>query len=417
MIFKRHLLFSFDIFPSMKKTLCLLKVALISIIIVFSQSCKKKDDVKKNDPNTSVMVSQANGFEYVGAFEENQYPYYEFPAVFHIDDYQNNDRVLVMTQNAKNNPPRRIRWYILNYQNGVITQSYYPNDGFGTDWGNNMIFTFDHENFKLQSWHTIDRYFYQVDPDTKRTSYVIANGTSTNYVPPKIIKNYLLRGISEISIWPYNTLSQQDEPQYLLTGELSAMQVVDYFIEEANYESQKANSIYTGYFYPTLAGNWIGVGQGSKSLDTLLISNGAPSNYNLGLCKTYIEKVGNKLYLAFIKNKATSLYGDQDLSMYELTIGENILRPLFVNMDLPPDENFEIKALRNGKLIFYPTANAADPTPYTISSLGIKETFSLPVLNNASIQRHIFGKKYLYLTLSNSGGEKRLEFYKKDLFK
>jgi hypothetical protein len=101
------------------------------------------------------MISQANGFEFVGAFEEKDAPrYYAFPDEFHIDDYLNNDRILVMCESTLDNPPKRIKWYVLNYKNGSLTKSFSSNDNFGPDWGNFMQFAFDHRNFKIQSWHT-----------------------------------------------------------------------------------------------------------------------------------------------------------------------------------------------------------------------------------------------------------------------
>ena len=379
-------------------------------------SCNKDLKTDDPDPDASVMVSKLNGFEYVGSFEEEGAPvYYAFPNSFYTDDYQNNDRVLIMCQSTLDNPPLRTKWYINNYHNGKMTKSFGPPDGFGPGWGNFMQFCFNHEEFSLHVWHNTERYFNKIDTASNLTGYVIANGTSENYASPLLIKDHLLRRISEVSFWPYNTLNQQDEPQYLLTGELSAMVNIDYFIDYENYDQLHGNSIYTGYFYPTLYGNWIGVSVGNTSLDTLLISNYPPNYYFMGLCRTYVEKVGDVIYLAFIKNKLNP-NTDQDLSMYELKIGENILKPLFVDMDLPPDENYEIKALRNGKLIIYPTPNAIDQTPYTLSVTGAKEDFLLPELNNSSIIRQTFGKKYLYLTLNTDDNGKRLEFYKKDLF-
>lgn len=384
---------------------------LFSIFGLFI-SCKK-DENNPSNSSGSTMISQANGFEFVGAFEEKDAPiYYKFPDEFHIDDYLDNDRVLVMCESTFENPPKRIKWYVLNYKNGSLTKSFSSNDNFGPDWGNFMQFAFDHENFKIQSWHTTDKYFYQIDTLTKETSYFITNVGS---LQTRLIGNHLLRQISEISFWPYNTITQKDEPQFLLTGELSAMRVIDYYFD-SNYEQEKGNSIYTGYFYPSNDGNWIGISKGNQRLDTLLIDKEAPIMYNQMICKTYVEKVGNKMYLAFIKNKFNP-NTDQDLSMYELTIGENKLKPLFVNMDLPPDENYEIKAFRNGKLIIFPTANATEKTPYTISVDGTKSNYLIPVANNAGLKRHVFGKKFHYIIMTNGAGEKRLEFYKKDLFK
>jgi hypothetical protein len=384
------------------------------LLALIASSCQKSDNPDDNngnpDSSKSVLVSKANGFQYIGSFEETDAPvYYAFPYEFYIDDYLDNDRVLVMCQSTPDNPPLRTKWYILNYKDGKVTQSYTPPDGFGPGWGNFMQFSFDHENFILKSWETNEKYYYHIDPQGVESSYFITGG---NTLPTFFINKHLLRMISGISIWPYHTNWLQDETQYLLTGELSAMYALDYYFDNT-YETEKENSIYTGYFYPSYDGNWIGIGRGNQRLDTLLIDKELPLMYNQYLCFTYVEKVGNKIYLAFIKNKFNP-NTDQDLSMYELNIGENILKPLFVNMALPPDENYKIEALRNGKLYFFPTANADDQTPYTISSTGAREDFLMPEYNNATLLRKTFGKKYLYLTVTE--GPKRLEFYKKDLF-
>lgn len=382
------------------------------VVILFLFSCKK-DTPTITGKTGGYLATSLNGFEYIGEFEENDAPlYYEYPSPFHFDDYGDNDRILVMSQNTAANPPKRIKWYVLNYKNQQVTETLRSDDGFGPDWGNFMKFGFNHEDFSIQSWHTTGYYFYQLGKEKKETSYFITDG---NKLGTKIVKNHLLRFISEVSVWPYNTKTQQNEKQFLLTGELSAMKAIDYFIDEANYETQVENSIYTGYFYPSNDGNWIGVSQGNKRLDTVLISKEPTYYYNQFLCNTYVEKVGNKLYLAFIKNKMNP-NTEQDLSMYELTIGENILRPLFVNQDLPPDENYTIQAFRNAKLYFFPTANATDQTPYTINTKGEKSPFLLPTKRtDASQLNMVFSKKYLYLTLTNDA-PKRLEFYKKNLF-
>lgn len=398
----------------MKYLIPIANVFLVISTVILLSACSKDNNPdnnnNNNDPSKSIFVSKANGFEYIGSFEEADAPlYYAWPYEFYIDDYQDNDRVLVMDQSTIDNPPLRNKWYILNYKDGKLSGSYSPPDGFGPGWGNFMQFAFDHENFILKSWHTTEKYYYQVDPQKIQKSYFITGG---NNLSTFFINNHLLRQISGISIWPYHTGWEQDEPQYLLTGELSAMYVLDYYFD-GTYETEKENSIYTGYFYPSFDGNWIGVSKGNQRLDSVLIDKENPIMYNQFLCKTYVEKVGNKIYLAFIKNKFNP-NTDQDLSFYELNIGENILKPVFVNMDLPSDENYTIEGLRNGKLYFFPTANADDQTPYTLSAAGAKEDFLLPELKNASLLKKTFGKNYLYLTLTD--GPKRLEFYKKDLF-
>jgi hypothetical protein len=84
-------------------------------------------------------------------------------------------------------------------------------------------------------------------------------------------------------------------------------------------------------------------------------------------------------------------------------------------MPLPTNENIEIAAFKNGKLYFFPTANATDKNPYTISTTSKKEAFNMPIYSGSLGIRREFGKKYLYLVLSD--GPKRIEFYKYDLYK
>lgn len=382
---------------------------ILSLAAIFC-GCTKDPDPGPGNPDGASLISKANGFEYIGHFEESGAPdEFAFPYAYYLDDYQDNDRMVVLCENTAINPPRRHKWYILNYKDGKLSQSYSPPDGYGPGGGNFMQFAFDHEQFTLKSWDRNEKYYYEIDPLGAEKSYFISGGSNFSAF---FINNHLLRMISGISIWPYHTGLQQDEPQYLLTGELSAMYVVDYFFD-TSYETEKEKSIYTGYFYPSNDGNWIGVGRGNQRLDSLLIDHELPYLYNQFLCRTFVEKAGNKIYLVFIRNKFNP-NTDQTLSFYELTIGENILRPLFVNMDLPPDENYQIAALRNGKLYFFPTANAADPTPFTISATGETKPFLMPELKNSTLLNKTFGKKYLYLTLTD--GPKRLEFYKKDLF-
>lgn len=383
---------------------------LFSLVLLAVFSSCKKDNGGEETTSEQKLLDNANGFEFVGAFEEVDAPiYYHNPNEFIMEEYQDQVRIMVMTESTIANPPDRKKWYVLNYQNGKLIQTIRTDDGFGPDWGNFMDFAFDHEQLTLQSWHTTEKYFYQINQLGQETSYFITGGTS---LTTKLIKNHLLRFISGISVWPYSVVSQQDEPQYLLTSELSAMAVLNYFYDKT-YETEGSNSIYTGYFYPSYDGNWIGVARGNQSLDTLMISHEVPQNYFTGLCQTYVERVGNKINLAFIKNKM-SPNTDQDISFYELTIGENVLHPILVDRALPPNGNYVIRGFRNGKLYVFPTANATDQQPYTLAMDGTETRFSIPTpTSTAGLLRIRFTNGYMFVVLTD--GVKRLEFYKKAL--
>lgn len=381
------------------------------ITLLFVTSCKK-DNTDNTNSDSYQFVSDLKGFEYVGAFEEADAPaYYANPEEFIVEEYLDNTRALVMTQSTIDNPPDRKRWYMLNFKGGKLTETITPPEKTGPDWGNFMQFCFDHENFAIQSWHTTDKYFYELNKSGGERSYFITGG---NNLGTFLIKNHLLRTISETSFWPYSTLNQNDEPQFLLTSELSAMYNIDYFFDSENYDTQGSQSIYTGYFYPSYDGNWIGVARGNQTLDTVLISHDPPLFYNKFLCKTYVEKHGNIINLVFIKNKFNP-NTDQDISFYQLDMTTNVLTPVLENKSLPPDENYEIKGFRNGKLYVFPTSNATDQQPFTMAMDGTETPFYIPTNSSkGNLLRLRFTQKYVYASFSD--GIKRMEFYRKSLF-
>lgn len=387
------------------------KLLLLLFSISLISQCKKASSQKGAvDTSGSTFVTNSNGFEFVGSFEESQAPIdYQYPRVAHIDDYDGNDRMVIVSEKSPVNPPKFYKWYVCNYKDGKLTQTYTTKDGFGDNDGSKFSYVFDHPSFTLETWYHPGSYYWELKPDQQEIVYIVSAGSQ---FPAILINHHLLRRISEVSWWPYHTNQQKDEKQFLLTGELSAMKAIDYFFDNT-YETEAENSIYTGYFYPSNDGNWIGIGKGNVRLDTLLIDNGPSTNYNLMLCNTYIEKIGNKIFLAFIKNKMNP-NTEQDLSMFELTIGENILKPLFTNMSLPPNNNYQMLGCRNGKLYFFPNSNSSDIRPYIIDKLGTKTFFDFPVLaTGVGTQRMVFGKRFLYLILNKD--LKRIEIYKKDL--
>ena len=92
-------------------------LAFLTTIVIAISACSKDSDPDGNtNPKGSTMVSKANGFQYIGSFDESEAPdYYAFPYAFYVDDYQDNDRLLVMCQNTINNPSNRSKCYILYY--------------------------------------------------------------------------------------------------------------------------------------------------------------------------------------------------------------------------------------------------------------------------------------------------------------
>jgi hypothetical protein len=277
------------------------------------------------------LLADRKGFRFEGGVRTTEPIAYPFLWIAHLDAYRDSARVVVLLQNEFKTITQS---KVFNLHAGRSTRSY-TTTSVPNDQSNSMKFQFNHPSFLITSLNSKTGNFNE-------TGVVFGMQTQSNR-PLSWVNSYgwefmdnrILRFISGISLWPFSTGSWSDEPQFVATGELSDPKAVAHVFLEGfpNFPHDVKSNLYSGFFQSTNAGSYVGVSKGSTNLDTAYISNLDPTLYVHTSCAAYLDKRGDTLYLGAIIPLPRSNLGK--LSVWRLIEGENVLVPLYRDIDPP----------------------------------------------------------------------------------
>jgi hypothetical protein len=313
------------------------------------------------------LVGDLKGFRFEGAIRTTEPVSYPFLSVVHLDSYQDSTRVVVLLQNEFQSITQA---KVFNFRAGRASRSF-TTSSVPNNQSNSMQFQFYHPGFLITSVN-------KKTGNYNETGVVMGMPTQTNRGLNWVnsygwgfVENRIVRTISGISLWPYNTLNGSDEPQFVATGELSDPKAVaHYFVPgfpNAPYDLK--SNMYSGFFNSTLDASYVGVSKGSTNLDTAYISNLYPTLYIHSSCAASIDKQGDTLFLGVFIPLPNSNLGK--LSLYRLVEGENILKPVY--KDLEPPAGVALQKFRAGR--YYGMQGS---TGAILSEDGTVKPFDLP---------------------------------------
>jgi hypothetical protein len=365
---------------------------LLLLISVAFASCNKSEG--EEDPTTNPddnqkmqLVTDLNGFKFEGSFKEPTDPdVFSFVFCKYVEEYDDGIRAVFYSYDNLN---QDYRWYIRELEDGKIVQE------FNTIHTRELspesyIFAFDNSNFLLYGFEKASSVIVTFKPDGTKSAYHVSK--PNNNFPYRFDENYTVFWGNASSVYVHENKNNSFTPPapsmgYLLTNEPSVA-FANYLLDDdiVNPYSFREN-IYTAFFNATYdKGNYIGIAKGSVTLDTLVVNKYDPSLYYSGNSGVYISKAGNKYYLSLFKIKTK--YGKTDVSLYEMDADEKVIRPLYMDKDIPFTTAYQFV---NGK--FYSMNQV-------FNTEGKYETLTFPkFVDGVSSPSPIFGKTKMFLVV------------------
>ncbi len=351
----------------------------------------KKDSSSVLDPGGSgsssqpELVENLNGYRFEGRFTEDDQARYQFPSVLSMEEYNDSIRVHFTTLTKPGILPEGYKWYVANARAGKVTRIYKPLDVVMPKF-NTFTYCWDHPSFSFAAWPKTDAYATFYKPDKSRK--VVHINKPNNQFPFIFTRNFTVFYESQSSVYLYEHGSETLLNRFLLSSEPS-LTYSDVYQDPAfdnNGYVYRANFL-TGFFNPTLFGNYAGIARGGQTLDTVLINRYEPTTYTNSNSGVWVDKIGDTLVLGLIKRKTANPGDGQDLSLYRILPGESELKPVFRNLDVLPQNsgaNFEHGHFYlNGK---------------RLNDAGIWETVPMPKMKGSYVANVVYyGPNRMYL--------------------
>lgn len=322
-------------------------VPVIFGLSLICSACKKADEAS---PATSAsgpqLVENLNGFRFEGSIAENDPARYEFLFPEYIDEYNDSARVFCTSLTKPTVLPEGYKWHCFNLYNGKVTRKFYPLDVVVPKF-TAFKYVWDHPSFGLHSYKVSESYATLYKPDgSKKGTYINKPNNNFGYT---FCNKFTVFFESQQSVYLYEYDSQTLLNRFLLSSE-SSLVYTDTYLDK-DYENNgyvfRANFI-TGFFNPTLFGNYVGIARGGQTIDTLLVDRFDPIIYTNPSSQVMVNKAGERLVLAVIKRKTANIGDGTDISLYQILPGETELKPIVEHMDIPQTGGSIL--LRNGHL-------------------------------------------------------------------
>lgn len=397
----------------MKKYLLLFSgYSLLLMAITSSCNKEKSPDDQPSVPvdsgryivsfNQSQLVTNPNGFRFESAFGTAEPAAYPYLWVQYADDYNDSTRVVILNQNDDKTITKHL---VVNTFNGNISRKF-DHGSFPNNVSNSMSFAFEHPSFLLFWYDKVNGTITQTATIYGMNAQVsqIFTGMQDQY-SYQFLNRYLIRYISGISLWPFNHANWYDETQFVATSELSAPKAIGHYFDEtyASFPYDVVHNMYSGFFQSTFDGTYAGIAKGSANLDTVMLNKNPPDWYNAQLCKAYIDKVGDTLYLGILTNLPNEI--QMVASLYRMVEGSGEMTELYSNLSF----SYQNVWFRRGA---YYTFTSTNGKLVMLNTRGQEEIIPLPVSTSAV---SIMMSKNKIFAIANDMSSRRVEIFSKDL--
>jgi hypothetical protein len=360
---------------------------------------KGNNPVNPKNEGKYTFVSNLNGYKFEGSFVEPEEPtLYTHVSLNHVEEINDGLRVVFSSHDFQTN---NFKWFPKELKNGTEIAEFIPQQGYNLS-PDKYEFAFSGSELKLYGYEKATSNIMTFLPDGSKSPYYLSK--PNNNFPYKFNENYTVFWGNASAVYIHENLSHTYTPPapslaFYLTSEPSVAWA-DYLLDDDivnPYEFRE--NIYTAFFNATYdRGNYVGIAQGSQTLDTVVINTLDPNLYYSGNPQVFISREGSKLFLGLAKIRTQ--YSTRDLSVYEMDINEKILRPVFTNVDAP-NENLQV--FQRGKFYF---------GTKVLNSSGELEEISLPQLaKGASVTRVVYGANKIILVVQ--ADVDRIELYSK----
>ncbi len=363
----------------------ILKLLFLASFFILN-SCSKSDDETSKTPtpqpvntdkyiitdNQSKLVSNLNGFRFEGGFGTKEPVAYPYLWLQYVDDYKDSTRVLILNQDSFSSITKH---FVANIHNGKTTR-YFDHGTFPNNVSNQASIRFNHPSFILNMIDATNRNFSETGVVFGIQSQVNRPLNWLNNYRYELIDKYIIRYISGVSFWPQLASNGTDEPQFVVTGELSDPKAIGHYIDEnfPNPPNDIKNNIYSGFFQSTLEKTYVGISKGSENLATIFLNNNPPNWYNPHTCKAFLNKVGETLYLGVLINVPNTAIVKN--SLYKMDLTTNKMTALYTDKEF----NYSNPTFKNGcyylfdgtKHIKINTSGDIEPVNIPESALGVQ---------------------------------------------
>jgi hypothetical protein len=271
------------------------------------------------------------GFRFEGGVETLEPEAWPFVQLATIDAYRDSTRVIVVNQNLA----QSITNYLAgNFHAGRTTQ-WYSHRGLPNNELNSTTFQFVNPSFLMTSFNPKNGNYIEtgmVFGIATRQARIITWSRQYN---TQFVDRYIIRYISDISLWPYHAWNDVDEKPFIATSEESDPKTTTHLFLEGmpNFPYDLKSNMYSGFLQSKNDGTYVGIAKGDKNLDTAWINNLSPTTYKPSSCQALLDKHDDTLHLAILTDVANS--GKLLTSLYRLVEGQNVLEPLYKDLELP----------------------------------------------------------------------------------
>ncbi len=387
-----------------------IKLSFVSLIILTSCS-QPEEDKTPNEPqpvnsdkyiitdNQSKLVSNLNGFRFDGGFGTKEPVAYPYLWLQYIDDYKDSTRVVVLNQDSFTSMTKH---FVANIRDGK-TSRYFDHGTFPNNVSNKATLRFNHPSFILNMIDRTNYTFSETGVVFGMKTQVHRPLTWLNSYKYELIDKYIIRYISGISLWPQLASSGSDEAQFIATSELSDPKAVGHYIDEnfTNFPHDIKTNMYSGFFQSTNEKTYIGFAKGGENLATLTLNSNPPTWYNAQICKAFLDKVGETLYLGVLINVPNTAIIKS--SLYKMDLATKSIVALYTDKDF----NYSNPVFKKGN--FY----VVDGSKHSkINTTGTIEPINIPE-SSLGVQIY-YGRSKIFAVITDTSA-RRLEVYSKAL--